>query len=93
MSSELKTVIDALKAEGRKPTLALVKARLTSPLPLPVIIKALQGEPVEPVIEPPAPFTEAQKIWLQHYVEAQLAPFKAALKKHGIVLDETQACI
>lgn len=90
MSNELTDVINALKQEGRKPTLALVKARLRSPVPLPLIIKALQDEQVDslPETQPLAPFSPAQLAWIQDYVAKQLAPYQAALKRHGIDLEE-----
>ncbi|MBY5948819.1 hypothetical protein [Photobacterium rosenbergii] len=47
MSSEitkaLTDAIDALVAEGKEPSVALIKSRLADPLPMPLIIKALQS--------------------------------------------------
>ncbi|WKE64540.1 hypothetical protein PVT67_12790 [Gallaecimonas kandeliae] len=85
MSSELNDVIQALKAEGHRPTLALVKARLKSPLPLPVIIKALQGEPLPEQTPPPEPFSAAQKAWLDDFVATKI---QEALAHHGLLEDK-----
>ncbi|MGF1684485.1 hypothetical protein [Photobacterium minamisatsumaniensis] len=47
MSSEitqaLEQAISSLTQEGKEPSVALIKARLTDPLPMPLIIKALQA--------------------------------------------------
>lgn len=47
MSSEitqaLTDAIDALVNEGKEPSVALIKSRLVDPLPMPLIIKALQS--------------------------------------------------
>lgn len=47
MSSEitlaLEQAITSLIAEGKEPSVALIKSRLAEPLPMPVIIKALQA--------------------------------------------------
>lgn len=93
MSRELSDVIAAIKAEGRKPTLALVKARLTSTVPLPTIIRALQGGNIAEVADTPSPppFTPAQQAWITDYVAAQLAPYQAALAAHGIALADKDA--
>jgi hypothetical protein len=39
----LEQAITSLIAEGKEPSVALIKARLTEPLPMPLIIKALQA--------------------------------------------------
>ncbi|WP_318442359.1 hypothetical protein [Photobacterium leiognathi] len=43
ITQELESVIAALTTEGKEPSVALIKARLSNPLPIPVIIKALQA--------------------------------------------------
>ncbi|WP_305370162.1 hypothetical protein [Photobacterium leiognathi] len=43
ITQELENVIAALTTEGKEPSVALIKARLSNPLPIPVIIKALQA--------------------------------------------------
>lgn len=47
MSSEitqaLEQAINSLVAEGKEPSVALIKSRLANPLPMPLIIKALQA--------------------------------------------------
>ncbi|ELR63321.1 hypothetical protein C942_03854 [Photobacterium marinum] len=47
MSSEitqaLEQAINSLVAEGKEPSVALIKSRLADPLPMPLIIKALQA--------------------------------------------------
>jgi len=47
MSSEitqaLEGAITSLIAEGKEPSVALIKSRLVDPLPMPLIIKALQA--------------------------------------------------
>ncbi|WP_299020366.1 hypothetical protein [uncultured Photobacterium sp.] len=47
MSSEitqaLEQAINSLVEEGKEPSVALIKSRLATPLPMPLIIKALQA--------------------------------------------------
>ena len=43
ITQALTQAIDSLVAEGKEPSVALIKARLSDPLPMPVIIKALQS--------------------------------------------------
>ncbi|MDX1304026.1 hypothetical protein [Photobacterium sp.] len=43
ITQALEQVITSLIAEGKEPSVALIKARLADPLPIPVIIKALQA--------------------------------------------------
>ncbi|MEC6816361.1 hypothetical protein [Photobacterium toruni] len=43
ITQEIEQVIASLVAEKKQPSTALIKARLTTPLPIPVIIKALQA--------------------------------------------------
>ncbi|MBV1843085.1 hypothetical protein [Photobacterium ganghwense] len=43
ITQTLTNVIDSLIQEGKEPSVALIKARLADPLPMPLIIKALQS--------------------------------------------------
>lgn len=41
VSRELEQVLQQLKAEGKQPSVALLKSRLSQPVPLPVIVSIL----------------------------------------------------
>jgi uncharacterized protein YceH (UPF0502 family) len=43
VSSEIETVLNTLSQEGKTPTVALVKARLSTPVPMPAIITAIKS--------------------------------------------------
>ena len=43
ITQEIEQAIASLVAENKQPSIALIKARLTTSLPIPVIIKALQA--------------------------------------------------
>ncbi|SHO54698.1 hypothetical protein [Vibrio quintilis] len=43
ISQELTTVIEALTAEGKEPTVALVKSRLATKVPIPVIVATIKS--------------------------------------------------
>lgn len=43
ITQEIEQAIASLVAGNKQPSIALIKARLTTPLPIPVIIKALQA--------------------------------------------------
>ncbi len=43
VSQELKDVLEQLHQEGKEPTVALVKARLSTPIPIPALITALKS--------------------------------------------------
>ncbi|KJG15546.1 hypothetical protein [Photobacterium angustum] len=43
ITQELENAIGSLISEGKEPSVALIKSRLANPLPIPVIIKALQA--------------------------------------------------
>ncbi|UPQ87297.1 hypothetical protein [Vibrio sinaloensis] len=43
VSQELKDVLERLHAEGKEPTVALVKARLSTPVPMPALITTLKS--------------------------------------------------
>lgn len=43
ITQALEQAITSLITEGKEPSVALIKARLAEPLPIPVIIKALQA--------------------------------------------------
>ncbi len=43
VSKELQDVFDSLTRDGKEPTVALVKARLTSSIPMPAIIAAMKS--------------------------------------------------
>lgn len=41
-NSELTSVIEAIVAEGKTPSVALVKSRLTESIPMPIIIRSIK---------------------------------------------------
>ncbi|WP_394127108.1 hypothetical protein [Vibrio hepatarius] len=43
VSQELKDVLEQLRAEGKEPTVALVKARLSTSVPMPALITTLKS--------------------------------------------------
>lgn len=43
VSSEITAVLEELSRQGKTPTVALVKARLTTPVPMPAIIAAIKS--------------------------------------------------
>lgn len=43
VSSELENILAALHEQGKQPSVALVKARLTTPVPMPAIIAAIKS--------------------------------------------------
>ncbi len=43
VSQELTDVLEQLHQEGKEPTVALVKARLSTPIPMPALITALKS--------------------------------------------------
>lgn len=43
ITQEIEQTIASLVSDNKQPSIALIKARLTTPLPIPVIIKALQA--------------------------------------------------
>lgn len=43
VSQELKDVLEQLHSEGKEPTVALVKARLSTPVPMPALIATLKS--------------------------------------------------
>ncbi|MDA9557556.1 hypothetical protein N9R79_08665 [Vibrio sp.] len=43
ITHELSTIMDALHQSGKEPTLALVKARLSQPVPMPALITAIKS--------------------------------------------------
>ncbi|MCL9782770.1 hypothetical protein M9194_15145 [Vibrio sp. S4M6] len=42
VSNELESIIESLVNQGKKPTVALVKTRLTTPIPMPAIIATIK---------------------------------------------------
>ena len=49
------TVCQALTNEGKKPTTALVRSRLSSPLPLATVMKGIKSFNANPRVDIPAP--------------------------------------
>ncbi|PWI34477.1 hypothetical protein DI392_05040 [Vibrio albus] len=43
VTEELTQIMNALHQQGKEPTLALVKARLSSPVPMPALITAIKS--------------------------------------------------
>ncbi|MDN3683688.1 hypothetical protein [Vibrio sinaloensis] len=43
VSQELKEVLEALRQEGKEPTVALVKARMSTPVPMPALITTIKS--------------------------------------------------
>ncbi len=66
ITPQLETIMQTLTDEGKKPSVALVKARLTSPVPMPAIIMALQawksGKNLPKIEVPNATICDQQKI-------------------------------
>lgn len=82
ISQDLEQTISSLVAEGKEPSVALIKARLASPLPMPVIIKALQSwkkNAKVPKIEKTTPtLTSEQRI---EQLEQQVAALTARINQ------------
>lgn len=86
MSSEitqaLEQAIAALVAEGREPSVALIKSRLSRPLPMPLIIQALQAwkknARVPNIEQTPAPQNQEARI---AQLEQQVAALTARLEQ------------
>ncbi|MCW8331322.1 hypothetical protein MD588_21235 [Photobacterium sp. SDRW27] len=86
MSSEitqaLEQAITSLVTEGKEPSVALIKARLADPLPIPVIIKALQAwkkNAKVPKIEKSAPTLSQEERILQ--LEQQVTALTARIEQ------------
>ncbi|NOH83057.1 hypothetical protein F0249_04485 [Vibrio sp. 03-59-1] len=43
ISAELENVLQTLKEQGKEPTVAIVKARLSSPVPMPALITTIKS--------------------------------------------------
>ncbi|RJX67541.1 hypothetical protein DZ860_18280 [Vibrio sinensis] len=43
VSQELKDVLEQLDLEGKKPTVAMVKARLSTPIPIPALVSVIRS--------------------------------------------------
>lgn len=43
VSEELKSVLEGLQAQGKEPTVALVKARMSTSVPMPALITAIKS--------------------------------------------------
>ncbi|WP_299688391.1 hypothetical protein [uncultured Vibrio sp.] len=43
VSEELKSVLEGLQAQGKEPTVALVKARMSTPVPMPALITTIKS--------------------------------------------------
>ena len=43
ISAELENVLQTLKEQGKEPTVAIVKARLSSPVPMPALIATIKS--------------------------------------------------
>ncbi|MEH0742962.1 hypothetical protein H4F05_15740 [Vibrio cholerae] len=87
VSQELKQVLEQLSQEGKEPTVALVKARLSTPIPMPALIttikswKASQRVPKVEVAAKP-PLEEDRVAQLEQQVReltARLAAIEAKL--------------
>ncbi len=80
ISQDLEQAIQSLITEGKEPSVALIKSRLTTPLSMPLIIKALQAwkkNAKVPKIETTSPtFTTEQRI---AQLEQQVATLTARL--------------
>ncbi|KMV29488.1 hypothetical protein L4D00_05975 [Photobacterium swingsii] len=82
ISQDLEQAIHSLVTEGKEPSVALIKSRLTSPLPMPLIIKALQAwkkNAKVPKIEKTTPSLTAEQRITQ--LEQQVAALSARLAK------------
>lgn len=43
VSQELKDILEQLNLEGKKPTVAMVKARLSTPIPIPALVSVIRS--------------------------------------------------
>ncbi|WP_428772216.1 hypothetical protein [Vibrio sp.] len=67
VTDELHAVMEQLEQQGKQPTVALVKARLTTPIPMPALVTAIKSwksahrvPKVEVAAQPAEPETIAQ---------------------------------
>ncbi|WP_459782127.1 hypothetical protein [Photobacterium sp. R1] len=81
VTEALESAIQSLMAEGKEPSVALVKARLREPLPMPVIIQAIkswkQHAKVPKITETPAATASDSERIAQ--LEAQVASLTSRL--------------
>lgn len=88
IKDEILCIANQLANEGKKPTVALVKPKLSSPTPLPLIISTLKNWQHQPDnVLPPKKITLEQtstapeSLALEHALEKALAPIKQELKE------------
>lgn len=92
---EISIIANKLANKGKKPSVALVKTKLKSPVPLPTLIKALKSWQHEPdVIDNKA---ESEKVQselpsssseLENAIEQAIAPLREELTEIKILLKE-----
>lgn len=81
IANQVRIIANKLKAEGKEPTTALIKARLAQPAALPAIISALQAwkaAPDLPVEQEQEPVTQANQ---DSSEQSQLDRIEAKLDK------------
>ncbi|MGL5762831.1 MAG: hypothetical protein ACRCX9_06380 [Plesiomonas shigelloides] len=81
VSRELEQVLQQLKAEGKQPSVALLKSRLSQPVPLPVIVSVLARDKAghNPLATPAGATTEPTLAERVSQLEKQVATLQAQL--------------
>ncbi|MCX2496899.1 hypothetical protein [Plesiomonas shigelloides] len=81
VSRELEQVLQQLKAEGKQPSVALLKSRLSQPVPLPLIVSALARDKAghNPLATPTEATTEPTLAERVSQLEQQVATLQAQL--------------
>lgn len=81
VSRELEQVLQQLKAEGKQPSVALLKSRLSQPVPLPVIVSVLARDKAghNPLAMPADAKTEPTLAERVSQLEQQVATLQAQL--------------
>nr|WP_278991226.1 hypothetical protein [Plesiomonas shigelloides] len=81
VSRELEQVLQQLKAEGKQPSVALLKSRLSQPAPLPLIVSVLARDKAgyNPLATPTEATTEPTLAERVSQLEQQVATLQAQL--------------
>lgn len=81
VSRELEQVLQQLKAEGKQPSVALLKSRLSQPVPLPLIVSVLAHDKAghNPLATPAEATTEPTLAERVSQLEQQVATLQAQL--------------
>lgn len=81
VSRELEQVLQQLKAEGKQPSVALLKSRLSQPVPLPLIVSVLARDKAghNPLSTPTEATTKPTLAERVSQLEQQVATLQAQL--------------